>query len=559
MKQLLHILKYKILANSRLDINFTFGNLIKEFGSILVYLLFAYGAFVFSKTILSILLEQLNIGLFLLHQFLSIIFFIFFISVNVGNIIVSWSTLYKSQEIHFYFTKPILPYKIFFIKLLDNIFYSSSTLLLILISVILGYVSYFNLSIGSFVIIIILNIIPFILTSASIGIIILLIIVKLAAKLGPRKLIISLFLGYISIIIFYFDALSPLTLVYNVLENYPNVDQYFGSLIPKVMRYLPHQWLSESLYWLVNNDSNKLLLNTSKQIASAIFFFFLAMILGRLWYYKTWLMDIRFTTKTRSEKSILANLIESLFTNSKKLFSIILKDLIIFFRDSTQVLHSLMLLLLVVIFMISSSGISYRDFEQKNMAGVVFISIFTFNILLISTLSLRFIFPLISLEGLTFWKIRTSPINISSLINAKIFPYFLLIMITTVMLTISTHYRLAPHLIPQSIAVLSSIAYFHVMMNYGMGVLFVNYKEKNAIRIASSRGASLTFLFSLIYMVIVVAIIYTPIQEHFTLAITGGYLSYHKINISFYIVSIFSLLTGSVFYLSANKSITKDF
>jgi len=62
--------------------------------------------------------------------------------------VVSFSTLYKSQEVFHLFTKPISFTNIFLIKFLDNFFYSSTTLLLIITAVLLGYGNYFNFSFG---------------------------------------------------------------------------------------------------------------------------------------------------------------------------------------------------------------------------------------------------------------------------------------------------------------------------------------------------------------------------------------------------------------------------
>ena len=145
MKQIVHIIKYKIITFLKLNPIHNFGDFFKSFGSFVVYSGFAFGTYVFTKIIINYLLVQAKIGLFLLHEFLSIVFFIFFLSINIGNIIVSFSTLYKSDEIGFLLAKPVTPVKIFTIKFLDNFFYSSSTLLLIILTAFLGYGIYFHI------------------------------------------------------------------------------------------------------------------------------------------------------------------------------------------------------------------------------------------------------------------------------------------------------------------------------------------------------------------------------------------------------------------------------
>jgi hypothetical protein len=196
----------------------------------------------------------MKIGLFLLHEFFSITLFIFFIAINVGNIIVSYSTLYKSNEVNYLFTKPISPSSIFVIKFLDNFFYSSSTLILILLSVLGGYAYYLDLSIIDVIIIFLFNFIPFMLSAAALGIIVLLIIVKLSTVIGPRLVIFTLIGLYIISVVIFFGIISPVDLVNKVMEYYPNVDMYFGKMLPAELHYLPNHWLSESLYWIARDS-----------------------------------------------------------------------------------------------------------------------------------------------------------------------------------------------------------------------------------------------------------------------------------------------------------------
>ncbi|HES59430.1 MAG TPA: hypothetical protein ENO18_03275, partial [Caldithrix sp.] len=204
-----HILKYKFLSFMHSDFDFTPRLLLRKTGNIVVYGLFSAGAFFFTKNLIDYLLVTQHIGQFLMHEFISIILFMFFMAVHVGNIVVSYSTMFKSEEVHFLFTKPIKPSVIFSIKFLDNFFYSSTTLILILISVFAGYAVYFDLSVSSYFIILFLNIIPFLISAGALGVIILLIIMKLAVKFGLRNIFIGLGMLYLSFLISFFQITSP--------------------------------------------------------------------------------------------------------------------------------------------------------------------------------------------------------------------------------------------------------------------------------------------------------------------------------------------------------------
>ncbi|HEY6626516.1 MAG TPA: hypothetical protein VIZ21_06150, partial [Ignavibacteriaceae bacterium] len=95
MSLLLHILKFKILTFIKLQDELNFKSLLKQLSVSVVYLLFAIGIFFFTRNIIAYLMEDVKIGMFLLHRFIFVVLFIFFMTVNIGNIVVSYSTFFK--------------------------------------------------------------------------------------------------------------------------------------------------------------------------------------------------------------------------------------------------------------------------------------------------------------------------------------------------------------------------------------------------------------------------------------------------------------------------------
>src|SRR5690349_12879302 len=139
MPVLLHILLFKVRIFFKLSTELSTKNLVKHLGSLIVFGGFAVGAFLFARVLTEYLLVKAHLGLFLLHRFLSMLMFVFFLSVNVGNIIVSYATFYRSRETEYFLTKPVPHTAVFIIKFLDNFFYSSTVLFIIVVAVVLGY------------------------------------------------------------------------------------------------------------------------------------------------------------------------------------------------------------------------------------------------------------------------------------------------------------------------------------------------------------------------------------------------------------------------------------
>lgn len=563
MKQIIHILRYKLIAFIRFESTFTITNVIKNIASSLIYIAFAVGGFYFVQKILLFLLIDIKIGLFLLHEFISMILFIFFITVNLGNIIVSYSTLYKANEINYLFTKPIIPLKIFAIKFLDNFFYSSSTLIMILFSFLAGYIFYFKLTLGA-CLILVMNFIPFIVSAGSLGVIVLLIFITLANRFGVKRIIYSLVTSYILIVLFFFRINSPKILVETVIKYYPYTtlrDNYLGELITPILKYLPNNWVSQSGYWMVRGDISNSIYFLLIQILLSVILFSTAMYLGYRWYFKTWLLN----QKLISDISFSRNGKRSLFAFENRSFfkilpeSIIKRDLLMFVREPSQVIHFLVLLFLIIIFITSVAGIKFVGLGNFYLQTMIYIAIFLFNLLFISTLSLRFIFPLISLEGQSFWKIKSAPIKAAELMRYRLLISSSFILIIGIGLSFFSNYKFGFVLTAFSLFTTLLSAMAIISINFGMGGLYANYKEKNAIRLSSSQGASLSFLLNIVFMLFLVVVLYPSLSKLFLSIMIKKPFSLYSFFWSLIPISFVSVAIIITFLKIAKKSIQKDF
>ncbi|KAF0153343.1 MAG: hypothetical protein FD143_420 [Ignavibacteria bacterium] len=560
MKQILHIMKYKIKSYVRFDSEISSVRLIKSIASCIIYASFAIGAFFFSKTLINFLLIEITVGQFLLHEFISMILFIFFMSINIGNIIVSYSTLYKSNEVNYLLSKPIEPAKIFTIKFLDNFFYSSSTLLLILFALLIGYSVYFNMPIIKFAVLV-LNFIPFMISAGSLGVILLIAVILLANRFGVKRIIYTFGAIYAVIIILFFRINSPRNLVMSVLRNYPILDKdiYLGELVSPILKVLPNNWLSQTAYWILHGDYTKVILYTSLQIGLAVLLFTSAYQLGKKYYLRTWLLNHKLTGEFNSKKQKMQDYFPLNCGTTNQFKTILRKDYFAFVREPSQVIHSLVLFFLLTVFIVSVSGIKYAGLGNFYLQTIIYLSIFIFNILLITTLSLRFIFPLLSLEGLSFWKLKSAPISILKYVLSKLYIPFLIVFFTSITLSLFSNYKFSSILISFSLIVSIIATITIVAINFGMGGLFANYKEKNPIRVSSSQGASISFLISILYMLFLVVLLFKPFSDLFlSIMIKRNFDLLRLFYFTLPMLFVSALIIG-VFYKAAATSLKRDF
>lgn len=510
-----HIIQYKIkiLLSKISDLGFT--DLLKETGVFCIYAGFSIGAYYFTLSMLEYLIVKTHLGIFLLHQFISMVLFIGFITISAGNIIVAYSTLYKSDEVKFLFSKPVKPSDIFLLKFFDNFFYSSSTLILVILSVFSAYCVFFEIPFLKSAYIIIFNIIPFLFSAGAAGVIILMILIKLSSKIGFRNLVYIISAIYISVTFLFFRIVSPVGLINEVMKYYPDLDRYLGFLLPDFYKYLPNNWISEVLYWNLRGNFKTTLIYTVLVNVFLIILSAIAVYLGKRWYRKTWLSGIG----TKRQKRELITIPRFSFGDSSVLKplkeSILKKELFTFIREPSQVIHFLVLAMLILIFIISLNGINLSDTYSDQLKAMLFLSMYLFDLLIISTLSLRFVFPIISLEGTEFWRIKSAPIRIDHYLRKKSNPYFYLILSFSVALSYfpSANINTLFAIMMSVITIFSATSIFY--LNFAMGSIFANFYEKNPIRIASSQGASLSFLFSSIYMIFIVSLLFFPLQNFF--------------------------------------------
>jgi hypothetical protein len=83
------------------------------------------------------------------------------------------------------------------------------------------------------------------------------------------------------------------------------------------------------------------------------------------------------------------------------------------------------------------------------------------------------------------------------------------------MLAVFSHTMFAVSLKLFSAIVTFMITVTVVSVNYGFGTYFANFSEKNPIRIASSQGASTSFLVCLFYLGFIIAVLFIPLSQYF--------------------------------------------
>lgn len=581
MTTLFHILWYKNLMFWKLSTRQNVGTLVKNVGSLVVFGSFAVGAFYFSNFVTAYLLENVRIGLFLFHRFVGMLLFVFFITINLGNMVVSFSTLYRSPEVHFLLSSPVSFLNIFTIKFLDNFFYSSGTLFMVGFSVLLGYGVYFHYPWHFYLLMMFGVLIPFMFLAACIAVIVLLVLMKLASVVNFRILIAVIVLFYIGQVYVYFTVTSPVHLVQEVMKYYPYVDLYFGSLDPTFVKFLPNFWVSEILYFYVHQNFTAVNGYVALMVLSTAGVFIIVLLIASVSFYSTWLtsLSLKSSTVRRSVGT------ESFFSFHKRSFFspqtevLLKKEFWQFVREPSQWIHFVVMMALLIIFLSSVSTLNIR-LESPELKAVVYLVVFIFNIFLINSVALRFGFPMISLEGNAYWSVRSAPVSLQKIYWVKFgiviaflgtlsiiiaflsnIPYLFtrktFVEGTNILAYITPHYAVK-QLAYFSIAVTPIVTVALASLNFGLGSVYASFTEKNPIRIASSQGATMTFLISVVYLVFLLAIYYFPTLMLFNTEVKNLPIDWYALRVVFIIIALLSLSIAGFSHLLGLRSLNRD-
>jgi ABC-2 type transport system permease protein len=527
MRELLLVLQFKSAAILKGLFRFERHSVVRITTSLIVFGGFSLATFYVARGVTAYLLETAHIGTFLYHRFLSMMLYVFFVTVNVGNMIVCYATLYRSQEVAFMMSLPISHAKIFLLKFVDNFFYSSSTLAMLGIAALAGYGSYFEMPWFFYPLAVLTAFLPFMLIAGVAAVVVLMAMIKVASRIGVRLLLVLLVTLYLSAVYCYFQITNPILIVSEVMRHYPDVNAYFGYLDPPLVRYLPNHWLTEFLYWSVNNNIERALPHLMILLLTTIGFIAVAGLLARRFYYRTWLIasDAHAMKGSRAPSSpgvrvfqfgassVIQRLILGTNPQREALFK---RDFWMFFRDPGQWLHFLLMLLLMTIFIISVQAFELK-MAQPFMRAVTHLVVFLFNGFLVSSIALRFVFPAVSLEGEAFWSVRASPLDLKKLYLHKLAHALTLTFLAVELLVLGTirFQEGDAFLFAMTAFCGGCTAMALTSLHLGAGTYYAIFTEKNPVRVASSHGASLTFLGSMIYLGLLVMILVVPLITYF--------------------------------------------
>ncbi len=280
-------------------------------------------------------------------------------------------------------------------------------------------------------------------------------------------------------------------------------------------RFLPSWWLSSGLLASADQNWQDAIMFLAVLLANALLLNYVIEKLAAALYREAyWRAASGPGSRKLGKPSWLDGVILHLLSHlSESGRQLVLKDVRLFRRDPVQWTQILIFMGLLIFYFINIRRLYDEQFFVAWVNIISFLNLAVI-VLLLSTFTTRFIFPLISLEGPRFWVLGLMPIPRATIVWSKLWfalalclmPTCGLVAVSDLMLGVSP----AMHFYHQYATVLAAVGLCSIAV--GLGARFPMFKVASPTQIAAGFGGTVNLILSTAYNVAIIGLAALPIH-----------------------------------------------
>lgn len=441
-----------------------------------------------------------------------VLFSMFFVSLLImltfSNAIICFSSLYRSTEVEYLLSAPVSLSSLLFYKFTESLAFSSWAFMLLAAPFLLAY----GISVGAspvFYPAIFLFSVPFIVIPGAAGALIALFLTIFFPR-DRGKILGAVIVGGVVV----FSVLGLTITDWHPGGNVLNIhwmQNAIGKLAFAQNPYLPSQWVVRGLIASASGKFSDAVFYFLLLAANAAFLYALLDGACSLWFRASWQKAKEAASSSKRKYSI------GLFRFAGSPGDmILLKDVKTFIRDPVQWSQCAILFGILGLYILNLRNFEYHTAGPFWKNVVAFLNLAA-TCLTLATLTTRFVFPMISLEGQRFWILGLMPVSRWEILRTKfLFVLSGSLLITLLLVTLS-NIMLGTRL---EVLILQSIVSLMVCaglagLTVGMGVIFPNFKEADPSKIVSGFGGTFTLVLSMLYVGAMVGVVGIPCHFYF--------------------------------------------
>ncbi len=450
-------------------------------------------AFIFWSVIFGVLYKLLfyfrgaaEIGALLAGKLLGLMLVSFFSILLLSNVITALSSFFLAKDLDLLVSGPVDWFRLYGAKLLETIIASSWMVALMSIPVFTAYGWVYNGG-WMFGIFAAAVFIPFLIIPSVVGSAVTLLLVNIFPARRTRDILSVVAVLTAAGIVLLFRLVRPEQLARP--EGFKSLVDFVAVLRTPTSPLLPSEWVQRAVMGILSNTPDWLAVYMLWATAAAF------VVLGALLHrslYVTGFSKAQESGQRWARSGILSRFMMRMLKPLGVLRrELVMKEMRLFFRDTTQWSQLILLAVLIVVYVFN---IKFLPLKGEGVTMMLINIVPFLNLVLagfvLASIAARFIFPGVSLEGRTLWLLRSSPMSMQDLLWAKFWVGTAPLLILALAIVGVTDYMLkvSPFMFMVSTVTIVMMTFAISGLAIGFGTLFPQFETENAAQIPTSFG-----------------------------------------------------------------------
>ena len=461
-----------------------------------------------------------EIGALLAGKLLGLMLLSFFSLLLLSNIVTSLSSFFLARDLDLLVSAPVDWLKLYGAKLLETAVNSSWMVMLMALPVFTAYGLIYDggwwyplVALGVFI--------PLLLIPAVIGSAITLLLVNIFPARRTRDI-----LGLVTVL-----SAAAIALLVRLIrpeqlarpESFRSLVDFIALLRTPASPLLPSEWAQTGMMsWLTYEPDYLPFFLLWSTTAGLI-------VLGAALHQRLYAQGFSKSQESASRfkkpdpaKSFARRMLAPLSIRRREM---VLKEMRIFFRDTTQWSQLILLAVLVAVYIFNIKFLPLRTegvtFLLANIVPFLNLAIAGF---VLSAVAARFVFPSVSLEGRTLWLLRSSPLPMADVLWSKFWVGTLPLLVVALAIVFITNILLqvTEFMMFVSIGTITLLTFALSGLAMGFGTMFPQYETENAAQIPTSFGGLFYMMTSIALIGAVVILEARPVYSYVRRLTFGG-------------------------------------
>jgi len=479
----------------------------------IVGLLFWLGVYRLLYKILTYFRGVEDLGPLLAGKLLGVALLSFITILVLSNVVTALSSFFLAKDLDLLVSAPVDWLRIYVAKLGETLLHSSWMVALMAVPIFTAYGVIYRGGL-LFIPYAVLTVFPLLVLPAVAGSALTLILVNIFPARRTRDLLSIVALGAAGGLILLFRLVRPERLASP--EGFRNLLDYIAVLRTPTSPFLPSEWVTQAIMSFLRGQPDLLPLALLWTTAAA--FVALGAMLHRS------LFAPGFTkAQEGAERFVRGELWRRTVGTLLRFLPVakrefVIKDIKLFFRDTTQWSQLILLAVLVLVYLFNIKTLPLHRGEAVGFFYITLVSFLNLGLagFVLAAIAARFIFPAVSLEGRHMWLLRSSPLDLRALLWSKYWVGTVPLLVLALLLTGLTNVLLQvrPFMMVMEVVTICGLTFAIAALALGFGALYPQFETENAAQIPTSFGGLVFMMATIALLGAVIFVLWQAVYQY---------------------------------------------